>query len=1397
MSWWDSQNFTHFASNALKNAQKKIDQVLDIKEEGHAPSSKDTKDSKKVSSNESSWTTWLSFDGSSEEKPVTARSSWALPFDFNNEPEPGSFFTEKQSSPITEQMIPKSHSLYPITTMAGKDEGKVKTEPSGKEPSPEKKTAIIKPDDQSIETRVTLSEDDSEVVLEDVRTLKEKSSDVFVDKTNSSPPVSASQDSTLESENEADRTLKDPEISSIIKQQTKVSEDQGQFLEVSSLDTSKETTLPKESLPLNIVSSDCTENYSGFPVTELSIDAQIPDVLAESPCFTQPSGSLLAIYVPEESDPVQNQNPCLNDETSNIETTETEKSVELLEESEQIEDNHHMELVLSSTEKSPSCENVSVLNFPDSSMNESTVVIETTSPSNEILLPCDNALSSLDVTCESLDSFNTVIQSHAQVNEENSTKADASEEKPDYCDKKEEFMSVQLQSEVVESCFSGETPNNNLKIECEKDIVGNAHFLTASVYKSPPSSQAQDDSNLLSTIVEVYEEGSGKLETQNDNKLDSSAETSGSGETVVEKDVSPTDSESKIELETGAAESVMSSSSNSSYVKCLIEEAMEETRSDHSDSHSNSADRSESSKTESEHNSEKSISGHDSGDEIDTTTSSDIEIISTPTPNGERGEHLFDLSPLRLTLHKSLRRHSPVHSHYRSDSQSSSSTYSKCGESDQLSPRRDSLERQDLESGDESKEVTSTITKEHSENYEQIKSNENTVSEKDPCHPDKLLKKLAEMSEILQHRENKLVQLSRENNDLLESNSILRNQLLQCEETRESEMADVNALTQEFTIRIGEAEKKLQTVLKEKESLKVQLQQTLEENSQNQNLDATYKVTVKEKDEQITELLQEGEKLSKQQLQCNNIIKKLRVKEKESDSLISTQKKKLEEQKNELERLKVVLDSKEEMEKKQTEAIAKLNAAVLKQDRDIIKMKSDLEDAQEKARGLQVALDNSYKEIAELNKSNAARDSKVHEAVLSAEMQARDEYHLNMEKERLKSRLEKESLIMQIEDLRMSLTRMEKEYGRREDLLKREIADLQQRSQEDEARNQDLTNNVTSATRPLLRQIENLQSTFAAQSALWEKREKGLMDKITEINNQLAVATEKDHIATEKVQDQSAKLKALETQISSIRQEKSQLTAMLEMEKSKSEMLEDSFNNAAAQLEAVKQQMSNEIQELKKEKVYLETQLEIEKTKVDTEKKKLIQSLEQMKEMEKSFYSRGSPSPISSHRGSPGIPTDNLTLRSSPLSISALSQDDLLEKSLLIAAVASTSNGNKSSLYESLRQGGAASLLESLQSQLKQKEGEINQLQEDISQLEKTRESMARELVNLSNLNEDLQEQVKELPEIKEKHSDLYQRYNALLQMYGEKVEEAEEMRMDLQDIKKMYKDQIDHLLAK
>lgn len=65
-----------------------------------------------------------------------------------------------------------------------------------------------------------------------------------------------------------------------------------------------------------------------------------------------------------------------------------------------------------------------------------------------------------------------------------------------------------------------------------------------------------------------------------------------------------------------------------SFVKCMLEDVTEEGKhaDDNSDSHS-SIEKSEGSRSV--------YSNQESGDEVDTTTSSDIEIISLPTPNGE------------------------------------------------------------------------------------------------------------------------------------------------------------------------------------------------------------------------------------------------------------------------------------------------------------------------------------------------------------------------------------------------------------------------------------------------------------------------------------------------------------------------------------------------------------------------------------------------------------------------------------------------------------------------------------------------------------------------------------------------------------------------------------------
>ncbi|XP_021344682.1 TATA element modulatory factor-like, partial [Mizuhopecten yessoensis] len=149
-----------------------------------------------------------------------------------------------------------------------------------------------------------------------------------------------------------------------------------------------------------------------------------------------------------------------------------------------------------------------------------------------------------------------------------------------------------------------------------------------------------------------------------------------------------------------------------------------------------------------------------------------------------------------------------------------------------------------------------------------------------------VFQKMAEMEEVILARESKLVQLSKENNDLLETNSILRNQIQQLEETRELELEDVSKVSTEFAGRIAESEKKLNSVIRERDTARKDLQKSCDDFAKKVR---GFQSEIEEKDQQIAELLQEGEKLSKQQLQSNNIVKKLRVKEKENDSLLTSQ----------------------------------------------------------------------------------------------------------------------------------------------------------------------------------------------------------------------------------------------------------------------------------------------------------------------------------------------------------------------------------------------------------------------------------------------------------------------------------------------------------------------------
>uniref|UniRef100_A0A672HS18 TATA element modulatory factor 1 TATA binding domain-containing protein n=1 Tax=Salarias fasciatus TaxID=181472 RepID=A0A672HS18_SALFA len=700
---------------------------------------------------------------------------------------------------------------------------------------------------------------------------------------------------------------------------------------------------------------------------------------------------------------------------------------------------------------------------------------------------------------------------------------------------------------------------------------------------------------------------------------------------------------------------------------------------------------------------------------------------------------------------------------------------------------------QSLDEMEESGRSATPVNSEQPEDLTEQESDLNEMKSVSTVQILKLQKAIDELSGRLEKRESQLLSVSKDKAKLEEECDNLKDEVISLKE----ESSTVQSLKDEFTQRIADAERKAQLACKERDIAKKEIKGLREELSTRLNASDTMEI-IKEKEEQIRGLLEEGEKLSKQQLQQSNIIKKLRAKEKDTDMRTTKQQKKIKEQEEELKHLQQVLDGKEEVEKQHRENIKRLNTMVERQEKELSRLQLESEEQQEKGRSLQAALDNSYKELAELHKVNASRASEAEEAALSREIQAKEQLSLTLEKAQEEARIQQEVLANQVADLRLALQRAEQQQARKEDYLREEISELQQRLQDAETRNQELSQSVTSATRPLLRQIENLQASLGGQTASWEKLEKSISDRLTDAQAQLAVAVEKERSAAEELLSIKSQLASLESQNSTLRQEKARLLAQLETERNKREKLEDDSSREHVELENLRGEHTRLLEEAKKEKLLLTNQLEMEKMKVEQEKKKCYLAQEALKEKVgwgELFLKSLSPVAcliqlklLGFHSAVSGAEDhEGLTLGFT------FSQDESIDQSLGNMTMSMSMSGTN--LYEAARLSGGSSIIENLQSQLKLREGEIAQLQLEISTLERSRSVMAEELVRLTNLNDEMEEKVKDIPKLKVQLKDLEQRHNTILQMYGEKAEEAEELRLDLEDVKNMYKTQIDELL--
>lgn len=272
----------------------------------------------------------------------------------------------------------------------------------------------------------------------------------------------------------------------------------------------------------------------------------------------------------------------------------------------------------------------------------------------------------------------------------------------------------------------------------------------------------------------------------------------------------------------------------------------------------------------------KAGSGHTSGDELETATSSDIEIISSPNCDS---------------------------------SSTASCNKPQC-------PRKSSENSPFPYKNSDSFLVDLKLDhKGHSRELSEVSviSLTSDGSSSPSSETEKLLKRISELSEVLEQREYKLVQIGRNNAELTEINSKLTHELESIKKGRTS--LDIQ---EEYTQRLQALEKKFQQSIRDNAQLRKQVEGLKNEMETKISLD-DHEKTMTEKDSVIETLKTEGEKLSKQILQHSTNIKKLRAKLKENDELIKRNEAQINELTDENQKIKKTLSAKDEIEKSQND----------------------------------------------------------------------------------------------------------------------------------------------------------------------------------------------------------------------------------------------------------------------------------------------------------------------------------------------------------------------------------------------------------------------------------------------------------------------------------------------
>ncbi|XP_017090650.2 TATA element modulatory factor [Drosophila bipectinata] len=619
------------------------------------------------------------------------------------------------------------------------------------------------------------------------------------------------------------------------------------------------------------------------------------------------------------------------------------------------------------------------------------------------------------------------------------------------------------------------------------------------------------------------------------------------------------------------------------------------------------------------------------------------------------------------------------------------------------------------------------------------------LSEDSQSELDKLVQRISELNQVIEAREQRLLQSERQNAELQERNQELRSRV---------ESAPDAADAAEAVQRLSALEKKFQASIRERDALRIQIK-TLRDELQNK----IPKDELAECNEMIQGLQSEGEKLSKEILQQSTIIKKLRAKEKTSDTLLKKNGEQISLLSSESERLKKSLAAKEEMERTQIEAVCRMTAEKRRVDEENAECRSKIEDLQSRLAALQASFDG-----------------------LKGDLQKRTRHEQDT------MRAEQQEYVQQVSDLREKLRLAEHNLARREQQMREENRQLLRRLEAAELRAESSTHELGATTTPLIRQIEALQRTLDQRSAGWNREEQQLLQKLDDTQVQLRSLQQLESVQGEKQELLRTRCSLLEEKLSGALMEAEAAKMALRQQEQEAATKESHQQSKLSRLEEDGRRQQERIAELEEQLARKLVEEQQQPTLLTVEAVKASSELQQQAPMQ---LPKSQVAPV---RASPplSLVDDSGSNEEALGGIIDWQADDL-------DCASNSGHRQPSGIVQGVHLSFLSSnttTLEHLQALLKQRDGELTHLQWELSRLQAERGVLDGEISNLTIELETMKEKMVTYEEMESGYKDLQHRYDALLQMYGEKVERTEELELDLTELKAAYKLQIDELLA-